>query len=78
MTDVPLHRRSAAARLDEGELELWRERLAAVPDLRIAKIMRARRAIATDSYDEQAILDRTIDLIQDDVGIMCRAEFDPF
>lgn len=64
--------RPARTSLTEGELDHWCARLVEVPDLRFAKVMRVRRAIATHAYDEAHILDRILGTLEDDVGILCR------
>lgn len=59
---------------DPSELDYWRDRVASVPDLRMAKVMRVRRALATHSYDEEAILEKALATIQHEVGLLCRRD----
>ena len=60
--------------LPDEEMVRWKEHLADVPDLRLAKVMRLRRAIASDSYDEESALERMLGSIQSELGVLCRAE----
>ena len=62
------------SRFRETELERWCERMADVPDLRFAKVMRVRRAIATQAYDESQILDDILGTLENDIGILCRRD----
>jgi hypothetical protein len=58
--------------IDPGELELWKTRLADLPELRWAKVARVRRAIVTDRYESDLVLDVTVDGLQSEIGILCR------
>ena len=55
-------------------LKYWQERITDIPDLRLAKVLRVRRAIITNYYDEEAILNKVIRRIQNEVGVLCRKE----
>ena len=63
---------AAATGLDAGELEHWRDLAADTPDLRMAKIMRIRRAIISQEYDEEPRIERMLGMIQRDLTILCR------
>ena len=52
----------------------WLERVADVPDLRMAKVMRLRRAINSQSYDEGAIIDKVLSLVENEVGVLSRRD----
>jgi hypothetical protein len=67
--------KSRAAALGEGELATWRDQVAAAPDLRLAKVMRVRRAIVANQYDEEAMLDRSLGQIHAEIGMLCRTEY---
>ena len=60
-------------RLGDQDLSAWRERVADIPDLRLAKVMRIRRAIITHCYEEEAVLEKAIGNLHNDIGILCRA-----
>ena len=60
-------------RLGDQDLDAWRERVANIPDLRLAKVMRIRRAIITHCYEEEAILEKAIGNLHNDIGVLCRA-----
>jgi hypothetical protein len=60
--------------LSDRELAQWKTRLADIPDLRLAKIMRLRRAIAANSYDEEMALERMLENIQNELGVLCRVD----
>ena len=59
--------------LGDQDLDAWRERVANIPDLRLAKVMRIRRAIITHCYEEEAVLDKAIGNLHNDIGVLCRA-----
>ncbi|NOX58741.1 MAG: hypothetical protein GXP29_07785 [Planctomycetes bacterium] len=58
--------------IDEDELALWKERLDVIPDLRWAKVMRLRRAIHTDSYDESTSIDKMLSRVDQDLSMLGR------
>jgi hypothetical protein len=58
--------------IDEDELAFWKERLSAIPDLRWAKVMRLRRAIHTNGYDESTSIDKMLRCIDQDLSMLCR------
>jgi hypothetical protein len=60
-------------RLGDQDLDTWRERVANIPDLRLAKVMRIRRAIITHCYEEEAVLEKAIGNLHNDIGVLCRA-----
>ncbi len=57
--------------IDEDELAFWKERLNAIPDLRWAKVMRLRRAIHTNGYDESTSIDKMLRRIDQDLEMLC-------
>ena len=57
--------------IDEDELAFWKERLSAIPDLRWAKVMRLRRAIHTNGYDESTSIDKMLRRIDQDLAMLC-------
>lgn len=56
--------------IDEDELAFWKERIHAVPDLRWAKVMRLRRAIHTNGYDESASIDKMLLRVDQDLSVL--------
>lgn len=62
--------------IDEDELAFWKERVHAVPDLRWAKVMRLRRAIHTNGYDESASIDKMLVRVDQDLSVLSGNEFD--
>ncbi len=60
------------AGLGDRELAGWCNRVADVPDLRLAKVMRVRRAIGSNQYDEAAMLERTLGELEAELGALCR------
>ncbi len=73
---MPYQEEPESARLrqniDEDELAFWKERLSAIPDLRWAKVMRLRRAIHTNGYDESTSIDKMLRRIDQDLAMLCR------
>ncbi len=73
---MPYQEEPQSARLrpniDEDELAFWKERLSAIPDLRWAKVMRLRRAIHTNGYDEATSIDKMLQRIDQDLAMLCR------
>ncbi|GJM23666.1 MAG: hypothetical protein DHS20C16_00810 [Phycisphaerae bacterium] len=57
--------------IDEDELAFWKDRLSAIPDLRWAKVMRLRRAIHTNGYDESTSIDKMLRRIDQDLSVLC-------
>lgn len=57
--------------LSPAEVDRWCEQAAAVPDIRLTKVMRIRRAIVTRAYDEDAGLEQSLDVIRDELGVLC-------
>ena len=60
--------------LGANEFDRLRELMADVPDLRLAKVMKVRRAIATRSYNEDASLTRSLPIIENEIGVLCRSD----
>ena len=58
--------------LEPTDLDGWKARLADLPELRWAKVARVRRAIVTDRYETDLVLDVTADGLQSEIGILCR------
>jgi len=61
---------------DSEDLARWKEHLDELPDLRLAKVMRLRRALASGSYDEEQALNRMLGRIENDLGVLCRGDAD--
>lgn len=62
--------------IDEDELAFWKERIHAVPDLRWAKVMRLRRAIHTNGYDESASIDKMLVRVDQDLSVLSTNDLD--
>ncbi|HRX84885.1 MAG TPA: hypothetical protein P5572_07700 [Phycisphaerae bacterium] len=61
--------------LSAGELAHWRERVAAIPDVRMHRVLRVRRAIHDRGYEATRI-DRVVEALGADLDLLCAQ--DPF
>jgi len=55
-------------RMEPTELARWKRRLADVPDIRLSKVNRIRRAIRLNAYDETALLERVLPALEFDLA----------
>jgi len=58
----------AGAPFSPEELEHWRRRIAALPEVRIARIIRARRAIIDREYEGDRPIDAVVDALSADLA----------
>lgn len=56
------------SKLNQAELEHFKSLVDAAPDIRMDKVMRIRRAIETNTYDETAMLERALARLEDELG----------
>jgi hypothetical protein len=56
------------SKLNQAELEHFKALVDAAPDIRMEKVMRIRRAIETNTYDETAMLERALARLEDELG----------
>jgi len=50
------------------------ERINDAAEIRTDKVNRVRSAIAEGSYDEETLLERALESLADDIGVVCPAE----
>lgn len=55
------------SKLSQAELEHFKTMLDAVPDIRMDKVLRIRRQIESNTYDESAMLDRALARLEDEL-----------
>lgn len=53
-------------------LTAWKEALRDAPDLRWERVERIRDAIRQHSYNEASLIERVLDCVEDEIGILCR------
>lgn len=57
--------------LTPDELAHWHARACAAPDVRLARVLRIRRAIIAQDYEDDARIDYVVDAISDDLTDSC-------
>jgi hypothetical protein len=55
----------------EPNLAYWKRRIAELPEIRTDKVQRTRALLQGNSYDNEQILDTTLDRVADDLGLRC-------
>lgn len=50
----------------------WQQRLRDLPDLRWAKVDRARRALESGAYDAEEASDAVLASLANEIGVLCR------
>ncbi len=55
-------------------LERWCELVGDLPDIRLDKVLDTRRALRHRMYDGDDVLEETLRLLGNEVGILCRRE----
>ena len=69
------HNRQPGQRDDSKRLlTYWQERISQIPDTSLAKVLRVRRAVITDYYEKDAILNKAIRRIQKELNALRREE----
>lgn len=51
------------------QLEEWSRMIDGLPDVRLARVMRTRRAIRKDAYPQADVLDETVRKVGQELGI---------
>ncbi len=54
--------------------ERWCELVGDLPDIRLGKVLDTRRALRHRMYDGDDVLEETLRLLGNEVGILCRCE----
>lgn len=60
------------AAMGDARLSRWVDRVQRLPDLRWDKVMRVRRALESNAYDPDALLDAALLPLGQDLGVTCR------
>lgn len=55
-------------------LEHWKQRLMDLPEIRLEKVQSVRGAIGRSSYESELAIERTVQQLCNDVGILCRKD----
>jgi len=56
-----------SAPIPHEEMSRWLEAVRELPDIRTHKVLRARHAIQHDAYDDEAVVDETIERLCHDL-----------
>lgn len=64
----------ARSRAHAAMLDRFRALLREVPDLRLQKVLRCRRRLAQGRYDRLDVIERTVDRMENDVGVLMRRD----
>ena len=67
---------SISSQLMAGGLaqSLWKQRLRALPEVRVEKVQSARGAIRSSCYESEQVLEGTLQKLSNEVGVLCRKE----
>lgn len=60
---------TASEALPARQIEEWSRMVDGLPDVRLAQVMRTRRAIRQDSYPQPDVLDETVRKVGRELGI---------
>ena len=55
-------------------LEHWKQRLRELPEMRLDKVQSVRGALEQSSYENEQVLDSTVQRLSNDVGVLCRKD----
>ena len=65
----------ADVRLMNDNQDRWRRLIDAMPEIRTEKVRKVRDALRQCVYDDEAVLDETVDRIGEEMGVLCRSDF---
>ena len=68
------HRAPRTDPKDEIDLSSWKQRLRDLPDLRWDKVVAIRNALRNREYEPETQVDRLVNLVANEVGVLCRRE----
>ncbi len=69
-------RQTHAAEVPSAPGERWKQLVGDLPDVRLSKVLSARRALRRDDYASESILDETLRRLSIELGISSRGGFD--
>ena len=55
-------------------LEQWKQRLRELPEVRVDKVQSVRGALQQSKYEDEQVLDSTVQRLSNDVGVLCRKD----
>ena len=53
-------------------LSHWKQRLRELPEVRVEKVQSVRGAIRSSCYESEQVLERTLQQLSNEVGVLCR------
>lgn len=54
----------------------WKRLIGTTPDIRAEKVRRVRDALRQCTYEGVEVLDETVDRIGNEIGVLCRSDFE--
>ena len=58
--------------LSEADISRWQDILRNMPDIRLDRVLATRDALKFNRYDDEHILDETVNRLQDEFVSLCR------
>ena len=55
-------------------LEHWKQRLRELPEVRVDKVQSVRGALQQSKYEDEQVLESTVQRLSNDVGVLCRKD----
>ena len=68
--DIKTQRNSCE--MSDADLSHWHEILKSMPDIRLDRVLATRDALKFNRYDDENILDETVNRLQDEFDSLCR------
>ncbi len=53
----------------------WKRLILAMPEIRTEKVRKVRDALRQYSYEDETVLNKTVDLIGEELRVLCRSGF---
>ncbi len=79
MSDSPAENtrhRTADVRAMSENWDRWKRLIGTMPDIRTEKVRRVREALRQCTYEGVEVLDETVDRIGNEIGVLCRSDFE--
>lgn len=68
--------RTADVRAMSENWDRWKYLIDTMPEIRAEKVRRVREALRKYTYEGEEVLDETVDRIGNEIGVLCRSDFE--